>query len=399
MPAEFDGRQAAGEPLAGWTLVGIGGPSLAEVILAEETELLVGRGYRPGSGGGEAGFQTGRHCLAVVVAYVCHGIARTAQDFLSLQRHRAEPVAVAWLVGHIVGDNELVLRVDRRLHVVAALCTASFPALHRTALWGRAGEVFLAAGLSLGLKTFREERALLERCALRLDIVCDCTAGGPRILVGVPAVKCRERVLDALVELPVEPLELAPGEVALFGVDRFALAAVNGDELTRKEVQLLAEQRARTADLPDGLQVVLTEVRHRLVIKPQLLQQPHQCDIPVGRLCQATTRTETVERAINVELQQSRRVIGRPSCSSRLGPLQAQRLYSEVVDKGINETDGILYGDVVVEPLWELALFVAVSTLDMTHVVRDSKVDKAGYIQNELYYSKPLSFHTVWRCT
>jgi hypothetical protein len=92
-------------------------------------------------------------------------------------------------------------------------------------------------------------------------------------------------------------------------------------------------------------------------------------------------------------------VIGRPSCRSRFGPLKAKRLSIEVVDKGIKETDGILYGDVVVEPLWELALCVAVSTLDMTHVVRDSKVDKAGYIQNELYYSKPLSFHTVWHCT
>ena len=56
----------------------------------------------------------------------------------------------------------------------------------------------------------------------------------------VPVVKFHEIVLDALVDLPEEPLELVPGEVALFGVDRFELAAVNGDECTRKEVQLLA---------------------------------------------------------------------------------------------------------------------------------------------------------------
>jgi hypothetical protein len=238
---------------------------------------------------------------------------------------------------------------------------------------------------------------VLERCDLRLYIFCDCPTGCPRLLVGVPAVKCRERVLDALVDRPEEPLELGPGEVALFGVDRCALAAVNGDERTRKEVQLRAEPRKGAADLPDGLQVVLTAGRTRLVIRPQRLQQPQQCDMPGGRLFQATPRTETVEIAIEGALQQIRRVVGRPSCRSRCGPLKAKRLSIEVVDKGLKETDGIVYGAGVVEPLGALDLFVAVSTLEMTHVVRDATVEKAGYIQHALYYSKPLSFHTVWR--
>jgi hypothetical protein len=62
--------------------------------------------------------------------------------------------------------------------------------------------------------------------------------------------------------------------VALCGVDRFALAAVNGHESPREEVQLLAPQRALPADWPQRHQVVLPEVRNRLVIRPQLLSQP-----------------------------------------------------------------------------------------------------------------------------
>ena len=53
----------------------------------------------------------------------------------------------------------------------------------------------------------------------------------------------------ALVDLPEEVRELILGEVALFGVDRFALAAVHGDECHRAEVRLLAQQRALTTDL------------------------------------------------------------------------------------------------------------------------------------------------------
>ena len=59
--------------------------------------------------------------------------------------------------------------------------------------------------------------------------------------------------------------------VALFGVDRFELAAVNSDEFTREEVELFAQHRELPANLAQRLQVVLPEVRNRLGIWSQLL--------------------------------------------------------------------------------------------------------------------------------
>ena len=243
MPSACDGRKAAGEPRAGWPLGGIGGPIIGAVLRAEAPALLVGRGDRPGSGGGEACVQPGLHVRAVGGASICHGSDRTAQDCFRLQRHRAAPGAVAWRVGHVVGDEARVLRVARRVHGVADLGAASLPARHRPALWGRAGAVCLAA----------------------------------------------------LVARPAAPLELVPGDVALCGVDRFARAAVHGDERTRQEGQRLAEQRARTADLPEGLQGVLTDVRTRLVSRPQRLQQPQQFDMPGGS-CARRRRARRRER-------------------------------------------------------------------------------------------------------
>ena len=57
----------------------------------------------------------------MVVANIRYGIARTAENGLGLQRHRAAPVTVAWIMGHVVGDNAPVLTVYRHLHVVTAL--------------------------------------------------------------------------------------------------------------------------------------------------------------------------------------------------------------------------------------------------------------------------------------
>src|SRR4029453_17855644 len=114
VPPMLDGVKAERKLRACRTLVGIGGPIIDEIILAEEPELLVGRGDRTGDVGRDAGFQAGLHLLAMIVANIRHGIERTAEYCFDLQRHRAEPVTVARIVGHIVGDNELMFTVHPR---------------------------------------------------------------------------------------------------------------------------------------------------------------------------------------------------------------------------------------------------------------------------------------------
>ena len=81
----LDGVKATCEPLACRALGGIGGPIIGEVILAEESKLLVGRGDRTGDVGGDACFETGLDFLAVVVANVRYGLERAAQDVFGLQ--------------------------------------------------------------------------------------------------------------------------------------------------------------------------------------------------------------------------------------------------------------------------------------------------------------------------
>jgi hypothetical protein len=162
----------------------------------------------------------------------------------------------------------------------------------------------------------------------------------------------------------------------LFGVDRFELAAVNSDKFTREEVELFAQHRALPANLAQRLQVVLPEVRNRLGLWSQLLSEPHQLHMPVRRLSQATTRPETVEIAIHIELQQIRWMVGRPSRGCGCGSLTAERREVEVVDKGVDETDEILFSHIVVEPLWEQDRFVAVYAVDKAHAgttLRESK--------------------------
>jgi hypothetical protein len=80
----------------------------------------------------------------------------------------------------------------------------------------------------------------------------------------------------------------------------------------------------------------------------------------VGLLFQTTTRPQTIEIAVQGQLQQISRVIGRPACGSGGGALTAKPREVEVIDKGIKETDGIFCGNVVIKPLWKQDGCVAV---------------------------------------
>src|SRR5262245_12853947 len=106
-------------------------------------------------------------------------------------------------------------------------------------------------------------------------------------------------------------------------------------------------------------------------------------------LFQTTTRPQVVEIAVHVELQQISRVIGRPSRGSGCGALEAKHREVEVINKGIEETDGILGSNVVIEPLREQDLFVAVRAVDKTHestqLQKSNKVSRAS----EQCYSLP----------
>jgi hypothetical protein len=108
------------------------------------------------------------------------------------------------------------------------------------------------------------------------------------------------------------------------------------------------------------------------VSRPQRLQPPQQRDLPGERLFQATTRPETGASTREGALPQRRGVVGRPVAAgvARCKP-RAPRGRSS---KGRADTDGMLGGDGVVEPLWHRALCVSGRTREVAHAVRGSQV-------------------------
>ena len=159
-----------------------------------------------------------------------------------------------------------------------------------------------------------------------------CAASCSSLLLVVAAIKLFVGCVDTLVDLYNELLELVWYEVVLFRVDRLELAAINSNKLRPAEVQLLAQQREGAADLPKGRKIVLAKVGNRLVVRPELLQSPHQCDITLCLLLQAATRTEALKIAVEVEVSRIARGRAGAPYDSRHGTSEAAGFKGEVVE-------------------------------------------------------------------
>ena len=76
--------------------------------------------------------------------------------------------------------------------------------------------------------------------------------------------------------------QLAGGEVAVTVIDRLELAAVDGNDRLREQIQLAALQHKLLAHLANSLAVVAAQIGNRLELRCQATDQPHQLDVALG---------------------------------------------------------------------------------------------------------------------
>ena len=171
--------------------------------------------------------------------------------------------------------------------------------------------------------------------------------------------------LDALVELGL-------GEVAVMGIDRLELAAVDGHDGLREQVQSPAQQNELTAHVANRRPVVTAEVGNGLEVGRQAPGEPHQFDVALGFPFQASAGLDAVEVAIQVELEQYRRMIGRAACGRRGNPGKSQRAQVQFVDEDFNCANRIVFRYVVIQTLGKQGNLCPVFAFDESLHVRIS---------------------------
>src|ERR1700704_6323289 len=221
-----------------------------------------------------------------------------------------------------MGNNEMVLSVDGTLHIIPDHPAASAAGGHRASI-GIGQRYLLVLGLHhLSVQTVQALYLLAQRRNLLVEP--GDLGLRYRFPLTICAVELREISGNALVDLRQPPLHLGLREVPVPRVDSLELAAVDRNARLAEQLKASAQHHELTADLADGLAIVLPEVGYRLEVRPQTAGQPNQLDVALAFSLQAPARLHPIEVSVDVNLQQRRRMIGRPSCRLRLNAVKAE---------------------------------------------------------------------------
>jgi hypothetical protein len=136
------------------------------------------------------------------------------------------------------------------------------------------------------------------------------------------------------------------GEVPIPRVDGLELAAIDRNARFAEQFKAAAQHHELAADLADGLAIVLAEVGYGLEVRHQAAGQPNQFDVALALALQAPARLHPIEVSVDVNLQQHRRRIGRPSRRFRLDPAELGQV--KLIDKNIDRPDRIVLAQIVI---------------------------------------------------
>jgi hypothetical protein len=129
---------------------------------------------------------------------------------------------------------------------------------------------------------------------------------------------------NALFNVSHAPFHLGGGEVLVAVVDRFELAAVDGNHGIREQLKLATEGDELLADVTNRGAVVTPEVGDGLEVGAQTMGDPHQLDIALDFALQTAAGLDAVEIAVDVVLEQHRWMVCRPAGDRRGRAFKAQ---------------------------------------------------------------------------
>src|SRR5882762_1899190 len=261
-----------------------------------------------------------------------------------------------------MGNNEMMLGVDGTLNIVPNHPATSATCGHRASIGVSQGYLLVLGLHHQGVQTVQTLNLLTQRRNLLVEP--GDLGLRYRFPLTIGAVKLREITGNALVNLRQTALHLGLGEVPIPRVDGLELAAVDRNARFAEQFKTAAQHHELAANPADGLAIVLAEVGYGLEVRHQAAGQPNQLDVTLALTLQAPARLHPIEVAVDVNLQQRRRMVGRPSCRLSLNTAKAQPGQIKLIDKSIDRPDRIILGQIVFQSLGKQRALTAVIAND-----------------------------------
>ena len=203
-----------------------------------------------------------RSRAALVFAFIVSSIRFTSG--CSMMATDVLKPALSAYVGHLVRNDQMVLRIHRSLHVVTNHARAAPARRHRAAVGIGERDLLVRRGEHPLLEGVQLRHFLIEFCKLFLEMR---RLGGQRFrwLLQIGGVELAQIPRHALFELRPAPFDLATREVLVAVVHGFEFAAVDGDAGFGEKPYLAAQFNETRARFADRRTVVLAEIGDHLV--------------------------------------------------------------------------------------------------------------------------------------
>ena len=87
------------------------------------------------------------------------------------------------------------------------------------------------------------------------------------------------------------------------------------------------------------------------MIRRKAPSEPHHLDVPPSLMLEPAARLNPIEVAVDVELEQYRRMIRRPASRLRIDPVEPKCAQIDFIDKDVDHSDRIVLMDPVLQAL------------------------------------------------
>jgi hypothetical protein len=143
--------------------------------------------------------------------------------------------------------------------------------------------------------------------------------------------------------------------------------SVDRQQLATIEIEPSAQQHELAEHRFEGDAIVASEVGERLEVGLQAAKQPDDFDVAATLALQPSARSDPVEVAVDVELQQIARRVARTTRRFRGHPREPRRHEVQPIDEGIDEPHRIVGVDVIVNRLRQQQKLVSSESGDVSH--------------------------------
>ena len=288
---------------------------------------------------------------------------RDPTDFLGTNRPRGAVIAGAWGIRHSSGHHQFVFGSGHHVHVSAARHALTNP--QRAAIVVGQRDVTRTPGGQFGTQGL--VRLLTHPQWLDACLPFQRRPPGRSGVVSSMGLQRLEVAGDLVGQLRARPRQRLSIPIALAVGRGRACAAINRDQCTANQRQVLTAYRAGAADLLPRLESILANGRHRFAIGGQLFEQADQLHIAVAFAVEEPAGAPAVAVAVARALEPIARMVGRTTGWRSNGTANATRLEIALINTGVDEANRMGIGDSRIARRWDEEDRVTLDPLDRGH--------------------------------